>query len=188
MSQPGPTVATSSTTSSSACRALPQADSRRSITCSGYAGQGVDGAVCWRRYAPGCGRLPCSGEQARHPPRKAQASRPVRLVLAPRLYEEGLHVRWRVGRSLSVSRGSCGAALMSLWPPCGRSGRNWIVRLAGASRLGSVYAARRTAAPRGANFWLRVSMCQIAWASRRAMSTGATLALRCLPSRRLVRW
>ena len=33
---------------------------------------------------------------------------------------------------------------------------------------------------------LRVSMCQIAWASRRAMSTWATLAPRCLPSRRLV--
>ena len=50
------------------------------------------------------------------------------------------------------------------------------------------HAARRKAAPRGANCWLRESMCQIAWASRRAMSTWATLAPRCLPSRRLVRW
>jgi hypothetical protein len=48
--------------------------------------------------------------------------------------------------------------------------------LAGASPLGSVYAARRRAAPRGANFWLRVSMCQIACASRRATSIWAILA------------
>ena len=49
-------------------------------------------------------------------------------------------------------------------------------------------AARRKAAPRGANFSLRESMCQIAWASLRARSTWATLAPRCFPSRRLVRW
>ena len=49
-------------------------------------------------------------------------------------------------------------------------------------------AARRKAAPRGANFSLRESMCQIAWASLRAMSTWATLAPRCFPSRRLIRW
>ena len=49
-------------------------------------------------------------------------------------------------------------------------------------------AARRKAAPLGANCWLRESMCQIAWASRRAMSTWATFAPRCLPSRRLLRW
>ena len=49
-------------------------------------------------------------------------------------------------------------------------------------------AARRKAAPRGANFSLRESMCQIAWESLRAMSTWATLAPRCFPSRRLVRW
>jgi hypothetical protein len=49
-------------------------------------------------------------------------------------------------------------------------------------------AARRKAAPRGANFSLRESMCQIAWASLRAMSTWATLAPRCFPSRRLVLW
>ena len=49
-------------------------------------------------------------------------------------------------------------------------------------------AARRKAAPRGANFSLRESMCQIAWESLRAMSTWATLAPRCFPSLRLVRW
>ncbi len=49
-------------------------------------------------------------------------------------------------------------------------------------------AAGRKAAPRGANFSLRESMCQIALASLRARSTWATLAPRCLPSRRLVRW
>src|SRR5215203_7525398 len=47
-------------------------------------------------------------------------------------------------------------------------------------------AARRKAAPLGANSWLRESMCQIAWVSRRAMSTWATFAPRCLPSRVLV--
>src|SRR6266480_2102018 len=36
-------------------------------------------------------------------------------------------------------------------------------------------AARRKAAPRGAKGWLRVSMCQIAWARRRAMSTWGDL-------------
>ena len=49
-------------------------------------------------------------------------------------------------------------------------------------------AARRKAAPRGANFSLRESMCQIAWESLRAISTWASLAPRCFPSRRLVRW
>src|ERR687897_1648463 len=49
-------------------------------------------------------------------------------------------------------------------------------------------AARGSVAPAGAKGWLRVSMCQIASASRRARSTWATLAPRCLPSRCLVRW
>ena len=52
----------------------------------------------------------------------------------------------------------------------------------------AVYAARRRAAPRGANDSFRVSMCQIATVSLRAMSIWATLAPRCLPSRRLFRW
>ena len=45
-------------------------------------------------------------------------------------------------------------------------------------------AARRKAAPLGAEELLRVSMCQIAMVSFLAMSTRATLAPRCLPSRR----
>lgn len=43
----------------------------------------------------------------------------------------------------------------------------------------AVYAARAGVAPAGAKGWLRVSMCQIASARRRAMSTWATLAPRC---------
>jgi hypothetical protein len=49
-------------------------------------------------------------------------------------------------------------------------------------------AARGSAAPAGAKGWSRVSMCQIASARRRARSTWATLAPRCLPSRCLVCW
>jgi hypothetical protein len=43
-------------------------------------------------------------------------------------------------------------------------------------------------APAGAKRWLWVSMCQIAWASRRARSTWATLGPRCLPSLVFVLW
>ena len=42
-------------------------------------------------------------------------------------------------------------------------------------------AARGSVAPLGAKGWSRVSMCQIASASRRARSIWATLAPRCLP-------
>ena len=69
----------------------------------------------------------------------------------------------------------------------GRIRRNRVLRSRAQVQKGG-QAARRKAAPLGANSSLRVSMCQIAWASRRAMSTWATLAPRCLPSRRLVRW
>jgi hypothetical protein len=58
----------------------------------------------------------------------------------------------------------------------------------GRKSFGGGQAARRKVAPLGANSWSRVSMCQIAWASRRAMSIWATFAPRCLPSRRLLRW
>jgi len=94
-----------------------------------------------------------------------------------------------VGRSVVLlSRSGGGATLKSLWPPRWEDQAKLDCSLAGASPLGSVYAARRRVAPRGANLWLRVSMCQIACASRRAMSIWATLAPRCLPSRRLLRW
>jgi hypothetical protein len=49
--------------------------------------------------------------------------------------------------------------------------------LAGAIPKRALQDARRTAAPRGANCWVRVSMCQIAWVSRRAMSTGGDSTL-----------
>src|SRR4029434_1887561 len=49
-------------------------------------------------------------------------------------------------------------------------------------------AARGSVAPLGAKGWLRVSMCQIASASRRARSTWATLAPRCLPMRAFICW
>jgi hypothetical protein len=106
----------------------------------------------------------------------------------PRLYEEGPAVNWRlvVGSSSSCPRGveqrSCLYGLLG-----GRTRRNWIVRSRAQVQKGG-QAARRKAAPRGANSSFRVSMCQIAWASRRAMSIWATLAPRCLPSRFLFRW
>jgi hypothetical protein len=49
-------------------------------------------------------------------------------------------------------------------------------------------AARGSVAPLGANASPRLSMCQIASARRRARSTWATLAPRCLPIRVLVCW
>src|SRR5689334_13741115 len=49
-------------------------------------------------------------------------------------------------------------------------------------------AARGSVAPLGAKCSPRVSMCQIASASRRARSIWATLAPRCLPIRALVCW
>src|SRR5215207_6684892 len=49
-------------------------------------------------------------------------------------------------------------------------------------------AARGSVAPFGAKGWSRVSMCQIASASRRARSIWATLAPRCLPMRAFVCW
>src|SRR6266508_2688876 len=47
-------------------------------------------------------------------------------------------------------------------------------------------AARGSVAPLGAKGWLRLSMCQIASARRRARSIWATLAPRCLPMRAFV--
>ena len=52
----------------------------------------------------------------------------------------------------------------------------------------AVQAARAGVAPAGAKGLLVVSMYQIASARRRAMSTRATLAPRCLPRRCLVCW
>src|SRR5215216_3280424 len=49
-------------------------------------------------------------------------------------------------------------------------------------------AARGSVAPLGANASPRLSMCQMASASRRARSTLATLARGCVPIRVLVCW
>ena len=49
-------------------------------------------------------------------------------------------------------------------------------------------AARGSVAPLGAKGWSRLSMCQIASASRRARSIWATLAPRCFPIRVFVCW
>jgi len=110
------------------------------------------------------------------------------FTLETRLYEGGLVVKWRsvvrvvlLSRLLVLERRSCLYGLL-----VGRIRRNWMFARAQVQQGGQ--AARRKAAPRGANFSLRESMCQIAWASLRARSTWATLAPRCFPSRRLVRW
>src|SRR5918995_3437941 len=55
-----------------------------------------------------------------------------------------------------------------------------------AHLLGDRQAARGSVAPLGAKGSRRVSMCQIASARRRARSTCATLAPRCLPMRAFV--
>jgi hypothetical protein len=69
---------------------------------------------------------------------------------------------------------------MSLWPPRWEDQAKLDVRSRAQVQTGG-QAARRKAAPRGAKGWLRVSMCQIAWTRRRAMSIWATLAPRCFP-------
>ena len=91
-----------------------------------------------------------------------------------------------VGHGPRVSRG-VRAGLNSLSPPRGRT-RWYGSSLRWRISVRAVYAARAGVAPAGAKGWLRVSMCQIASARRRAMSTWATLAPRCLPSRALLRW
>ena len=110
-------------------------------------------------------------------------------IAASRLYEEGPAVKWRsvvrvrvLSRVRGVERCSCLYGLLG-----GRIRRNWMLRSRAQVQKGG-QAARRKAAPLGANCCLRESMCQIAWVSRRAMSIWATLAPRCLPSRRLLRW
>ena len=104
---------------------------------------------------------------------------------APRLYEEG-PVSVTVGSSSSSSRArgveqrSCLYGLLG-----GRIRRNWIVRSRAQVQKGG-QAARRRAAPRGANFSPRESMCQIGGrAGGRCRS--ARPAPRCFPSRRLLR-
>jgi hypothetical protein len=108
---------------------------------------------------------------------------------AARLYEEGLAVNSRsvvgvglLSRLAGLERRSCLYGLLG-----GRIRRNRMFARGRKSKKGG-QAARRKAAPRGANFSLRESMCQIAWASLLAMSTWATLAPRCLPSLLLFRW
>ena len=115
------------------------------------------------------------------PPTQA-ANRP------PALYEGGWVVKWvrdRWSWAAGVSWGLSGAHLSIaswwedrvVWEPL-----RWRISVR------AVYAARAGVAPAGAKGWFRVSMCQIASARRRAMSTWATLAPRCRPSRALLRW
>ncbi len=108
----------------------------------------------------------------------------------PPLYEEGPCVKSSV--VVSPSQGGCRAGgwravLISLSPPrVGGHGRWEFAPV--AHLLRDRQAARGSVAPLGAKGWLRVSMCQIASVSRRARSTWATLAPRCLPRRVFVRW
>src|SRR5918994_518666 len=79
-----------------------------------------------------------------------------------------------------------GGVVLSLYRPLEEDKADWSSPV--AHLVKDRQAARGSVAPAGAKGWLRVSMCQIASASRRARSTWATLAPRCLPSRCLVRW
>jgi hypothetical protein len=80
------------------------------------------------------------------------------------------------------------AALISLWPPRREDQATWEGLAPVAHVQKGRQAARRRVAPAGAKGWLRDSMCQTASVSRRATSIWATLAPRCLPSRRSVAW
>ena len=71
---------------------------------------------------------------------------------------------------------------MSLWPPQREDQAKLDVRSRAQVQKGG-QAARRKAAPLGAKGWFRESMCQIAWASRRAVVDEAETGLR--PSRDL---
>jgi hypothetical protein len=107
----------------------------------------------------------------------------------PPLYEEGPWVKWQLScRPVMAGAGVVGGEQCSS-----------LYRLLGEDKAGLELApvahllkdrqsARGSVAPAGAKGWSRVSMCQIASASRRARSTWATLAPRCLPTRALVRW
>jgi hypothetical protein len=103
------------------------------------------------------------------------------------LYEEGPCVKWRrvhrPVRAVAVMVG--GERCSSLYRLLvGGQGRLEFAPV--AHLLKDRQAARGSVAPLGAKGSLRVSMCQIASASRRARSTWATLAPRCLPMRAFV--
>ena len=110
---------------------------------------------------------------------------------APRLYEGRLVVKTRLD-SQSLRTASCrGSSSAHLSIASSREDQASWERLRVRKSERAVYAARRKAAPPGAAALkgsFAVSMCQIASVTLRAMSTWATLAPRCLPSRRLVRW
>src|SRR5262249_41056893 len=106
------------------------------------------------------------------------------------LYEEGPWVKWwlvhrpvRAGVAGVVGGERCSSLYRLLGGGQGRWGFAPVAHL-----LKDRQAARVSVAPLGAKGWLRVSMCQIASASRRARSTWATLAPRCLPMRAFVCW
>src|SRR4051812_2895176 len=93
----------------------------------------------------------------------------------------------RTGAGVSRSVGRSPHALLSLSPPRARTRPHG--GGSGAQFEKDGQAARRKAAPPGAAALkgsLLVSLCQIAWVKRLATSIWASLAPRCLPSRRFV--
>ena len=172
------------------CEASERPSEGRAHACIGRNSTAWSDRAQTAAFAAANAEVPASGrvntrlrEPGRHP-----MPWPIPSAYASRLYEEGPVVKWRsVVRVVLLSRLLVWSdAHVSMASSSGGSGEIGC-SLGRKSKKGG-QAARRKAAPRGANFSLRESMCQIAWASLRARSTWATLAPRCFPSRRLVRW
>ena len=124
------------------------------------------------------------------PPPIPAASDPLRrLCPAPLFYEGGLGVKSRFGQSaltvLAIDAGGeqCSSFYRLLIGEDKADGRF----APAAQFIEGRQAAKGSVAPAGAKGWFRVSMCQIAWARRRAVSTFATFGPRWGPRRRLVR-
>src|SRR5262249_21975738 len=105
----------------------------------------------------------------------------------PALYEGGRFVNsgpvmvMAVERVVGLEQGSTLYRLLAGGPGSIGASLRWRISVR------AVYAARAALAPAGAKGCSRMSMCQMASARRRAMSTWATLGPRCLPRRRLLR-
>src|SRR5439155_9482243 len=89
-----------------------------------------------------------------------------------------------VRAGVAVGRGELGSSLYRLLV----GGQGGLEFAPVAQLLKDRQAARGSVAPLGAKGCSRLSMCQIASASRRARSIWATLAPRCLPMRAFVCW
>src|SRR5215207_1863656 len=96
--------------------------------------------------------------------------------------------RWCIAQSWRVGLVAVVASWAHLSIASSLGGQGRLEFAAVAHLLKDRQAARGSVAPAGAKGSLRVSMCQIASDSRRARSTWATLAPRCLPIRALVCW